>query len=122
VDSPKSNEVRQRASFSNYGSRVDAFGYGEDMVTAGFGDLFHGTYQNKMANYTRSFSGTSSAAPMVAGAVASVLGIAKQKGVIITPAEMREGLRATGTPQEGAAKENIGKMPAISQLINYFKL
>jgi serine protease len=120
ADSPKSSRVRQRSSFSDYGSRVDAFGYGEDVVTAGYGDLFDGEYQTKLASYTNSFSGTSSATPIVTGAVATILGIAKVRGKVITPAEMRAALRATGTPQEGDVSERIGNLPNIVQLYTHF--
>lgn len=122
VDSPLGSRVRQRSSFSNYGLRVDAFGYGENVVTAGYGDLHSGRYQNKVAHYTSYFSGTSSATPIVAGAVASVLGIAKHQGKVITPAEMRRALRETGTKQEGPATENVGTMPNIPELVEYFDL
>jgi len=122
VDSPKGGRARQRSGFSNYGSRMDAFGYGEDVVTSGYGDLFDGNYQMKLVSYTRQFSGTSSATPIVAGAVASVLGIAKDKGVVITPSQLRQALRATGTKQEGAATENVGTMPNIAELLRYFNL
>ncbi|NJM10357.1 MAG: S8 family serine peptidase [Bdellovibrionaceae bacterium] len=122
VDSPKYGRVRQRSGFSNYGTRIDAFGYGEDVVTAGYGDLYDGTYQSKLATYTQSFSGTSSAAPIVAGAVASILGIAKQKGLVISPLDMRKALRQTGTKQEGAATENVGTMPNIPELLKHLRL
>lgn len=119
VDSPKGGRVHQRSDFSNYGSRVDAFGYGEDVTTAGYGDLEDGYYQNKMITYTSQFSGTSSATPIVTGAVASVLGIAKAKGVTITPAQLREALRQTGTPQKGDVSQRVGNLPSIPQLVQY---
>lgn len=120
ADSPKSSRVRQRSSFSDYGSRVDAFGYGEDVVTTGYGDLFEGQIEGKLGSYTNSFSGTSSATPIVTGAVAGILGIAKAQGKVITPAEMRAALRATGTPQEGDTSERIGNLPNAVQLYDYF--
>ncbi len=122
VDSPKGSLVRRRSSFSNYGVRIDAFGYGEDVVTTGYGDLFDGLYRARLATYTSQFSGTSSATPIVAGAVASILGIAKHKGVVIPPLELRKALHATGTKQEGAAGENVGTMPNIPQLVRYLNL
>jgi len=121
VDSPLGPGVRQRSGFSNYGTRVDTFSYGEDVVTAGYGDLFDGQYQGKLASYTQSFSGTSSAAPIVAGAVASLLGIAKHKGVVITPLELRKALRATGT-QAARLDDLVGTMPNLPELIEYFGL
>lgn len=122
VDSPLNGRTRQRSEFSNYGTRIDAFGYGEDVVTTGYGDLFDGLYQLKLATYTNQFSGTSSATPIVAGAVASVLGIAKAKGVTLSPSQLRQALRATGTKHEGKASENVGTMPNIPELVQYLNL
>lgn len=119
VDSPKGSRVRQKSDFSNYGGRVDAYGYGEDVTTSGYGDLWDGQYQMKLASYTSTFSGTSSATPIVTGAVASVLGIAKARGVVITPAQMREALRQTGTPQEGDLSQRVGNLPNIPQLVEF---
>lgn len=59
----------ERARFSNYGSRLDCFGWGGGVVTAGYGDFLDG---DENALYTGSFSGTSSAAPMIAGAAVLV--------------------------------------------------
>lgn len=121
---PQRTDKHQRADFSDYGSRVDAFGYGEDVVTTGYGDLASGSFNGKTVDYTESFSGTSSATPIVSGAVISVLGIAKAKGVTISPKDLRAALRATGTPQVGpkALNERIGNLPDIKQLVDYLRL
>lgn len=121
---PQRADAHARADFSNYGSRVDAFGYGEDVVTTGYGDLFSGSYEGKSASYTSVFSGTSSATPIVSGAVISVLGIAKAKGIAIAPKELRAALRATGTEQTGANKDvqRIGNLPDIKQLVERLQL
>lgn len=108
----------QRLDFSNYGSRVDAFGYGQSVVTTGYGDLFYGA-QDGTRSYTRKFDGTSSATPMVAGAMASALGAAKAAGRTISPEQLREALRRTGTAQAGRISERIGKLPDLRQLLNY---
>lgn len=121
---PQRTDAYARADFSNYGARVDSFGYGEDVVTTGYGDLFSGSYQGKNASYTSTFSGTSSATPIVSGAVISVLGIAKAKGVTISPKELRAALHVTGTEQKGANKDvqHIGNLPDIKQLVEHFHL
>ena len=54
------------AGFSNYGSRVSSNGWGEDVATSGYGDLYDGGPETK--EYTGFFSGTSSATPIVTGA------------------------------------------------------
>lgn len=109
-----------RLGFSNYGNRVDAFGYGEKVVTTGYGSIFNASPTRK---YTASFNGTSSATPIVAGAVAIVSSIAKTKGRVINGFEMRAALRATGTPQnEQTANEHIGNLPDIAALLKYLEL
>jgi subtilisin family serine protease len=111
--------TNSRLYFSNYGQIVDAFGYGGSVAATGYGDLFNA---GPNAIYTNKFSGTSSATPIVAGAVALVSSIALQQGVNITPAQMRKALRATGVPQRGTVSENIGKFPHIGALLSHFKL
>jgi serine protease len=60
--------TRSTLWYSDYGSRVDMQGYGDQVATTGYGDL-----QNiKNRDYTDDFGGTSSASPIVAGAVASI--------------------------------------------------
>lgn len=99
----------RKAGFSNYGSRVDAHGYGRGVVTAGYGDLHRGAD----ANYTETFSGTSSSTPIVGGAMVSLLGMAKNLGVSLSPKRLREVLRSTGTPQLEPNGERIGNLPDI---------
>jgi subtilisin family serine protease len=105
----------ERLFFSNYGSRVDVHAYGENVTTTGYGDLFNGGITRM---YTESFSGTSSATPIVAGAVAVISSIAKAQGRLVTPTEMRGALRRTGTPQGNRTRrQRIGPMPSIPQAL-----
>jgi len=102
-----------RLSFSTYGSRVDLQGWGELVATAGYGALFDpGDVRQR---YTASFSGTSSASPIVAGAVAAVQGALAAQGMHpLAPAEIRELLVNTGTIQpEPDAQKRIGPLPNI---------
>ena len=48
---------RSRLDFSNYGSRVDLQGWGEAVVTTGYGDLYN-EHPDSNWDYTNSFSGT----------------------------------------------------------------
>lgn len=109
----------QRLSFSNYGSRLDAFGYGLHVTTTGYGSLFG--KRDPKRSYTKNFSGTSSATPIVVGAAVSILGMSLVKDKTIAVLNMRKALRATGTKQKGkASMERIGNLPSIPQLVEYF--
>lgn len=110
---------RARCGFSNYGSRVDAQGWGFEVVTLGYGYLFQG---NDDVKYTSCFSGTSSGAPIVAGALACIQGALRAKGApLLTPAAARNLLRATGSPQQDApnrpANQRVGNRPDLTQMI-----
>jgi serine protease len=105
----------ERLDFSNYGSRIDASGFGRGVVTTGYGDLMNAGPDRK---YTARFSGTSSATPIVSGAVAVVSSIAKEQGRLITPLELREALRSTGVSQGAVTSaKRAGSFPHIQQLI-----
>ena len=112
---------RSRLDFSNYGSAVDAQGWGREVTTTGYGDLQGGS--NEDLWYTDRFSGTSSASPIVVGAVASVQGFLRAGGKPpLTPAAMRALLRRTGSPQQdgpsGPASQRIGNRPNLRQMID----
>jgi len=107
---------RSRLSFSNYGNSVDAQGWGREVVTCGYGDLQRlGTNRTRL--YTRQFSGTSSASPIVVGAVSSVQSIALHRNIDLSPLQWRGLLRKTGSPQTGNTSERIGNRPNIKELL-----
>lgn len=111
---------RSRLDFSNYGACVDAQGWGREVTTTGYGDLQAGTDQDFW--YTDQFSGTSSASPIVVGAVASTQGVLRAAGRIpLSPSRARQLLRSTGSPQQDApgrpATQRIGRRPDLRQLI-----
>ena len=97
---------------SSYGSRVDLQGWGHDVVTTGYGDLFDpGDIRQR---YRRSFAGTSAASPIVAGAVLSVQGMARAAGLPpLSPERVRALLVATGTPQGSGDAGHIGPLPNL---------
>jgi len=106
----------QRVSFSSYGSRFDLQGWGEDVVTTGYGDLYDAEGVNY--RYTDTFSGTSSASPIVAGAVAVVAGDCLALGLPpLSPAAMRSLLVTTGTPQNLSVAGNIGPRPDLARAL-----
>lgn len=105
---------RARLDFSNYGQTVDLQGWGYTVVSAGYGGLYAAEGRN--AWYTATFSGTSSAAPMVAGAAAVLQQAYRARfGQPAPPAIVRQILRATGTPQAGT--ENIGPFPNLRAVL-----
>jgi hypothetical protein len=112
---------RSRLDFSNHGRRVDAQGWGREVTTTGYGDLQGG---DETLWYTDRFSGTSSASPIVVGAMASIQGILRERGLaVLTPEKAIEVLRATGSPQQDApgrpATERIGNRPDIRAAVEH---
>jgi hypothetical protein len=103
-----------RLDFSTYGSRVDLQGWGDDVVTTGYGDVFDGDGDPNQY-YTELFSGTSSAAPMVAGAAAILQGVQMAcGGAPLSPATVRDILVETGTAQvAGPYPGHIGPRPDL---------
>ena len=107
---------RSRLGFSNFGARVDVQGWGREVTSTGYGGLQNGV--NEDLWYTDTFSGTSSASPVVVGAVASMQGALKAASKsLLTPASARNILRTTGSPQQDApgrpATQRIGNRPDL---------
>lgn len=110
---------RSRLGFSNYGRRVDCQGWGREVTTAGYGNLQGGSRDRW---YTETFSGTSSASPIVVGALGCVQGILKAQGAdLLTPQGAIDLLRRTGSPQQDAPgrprSQRIGNRPDLRQMI-----
>lgn len=116
--------ARSRLWFSNYGSRVNLQGWGRSVATTGYGDAYD--QEDPNLHFTLSFSGTSSATPIVAGAAALVQSwLLKQGKPVLTSGEMRDLLRSTGSSQQSGiydTQQNIGPLPdavaAISNLVD----
>ena len=88
-------------------------GWGESVITAGYGSGFAVDGTNSL--YTTNFGGTSSATPIVAGACAAIQGAHRYRsgGIqVIGPAEMRGILQATASAQTGP-NQNIGPLPRL---------
>jgi subtilisin family serine protease len=109
---------RSRIWFSNYGQIVDVQGWGWHVTTLAYGDAQGGADEKRW--YTHRFSGTSSASPIVTGAVACLQGFAMANiGRVLTPSEVRDILKATGTPQADDAPraplaQRIGPQPNLA--------
>jgi hypothetical protein len=110
---------RSRLDFSNYGSRIDAQGWGREVTSTGYGDLQNGVSQDHW--YTDTFSGTSSASPIVTGALACVQGARKAAARrLITSEQARTLLRRTGSLQQAGSfpvSQRIGNRPNLRQAI-----
>jgi subtilisin family serine protease len=111
---------RSRIWFSNYGKIVNVQGWGWHVTTCGYGDAQGGSSEDDW--YTHRFSGTSSASPIVTGAVACLQGIAKSKlGAPLTPAKVRSILMRTGTRQAAGPgvprSQRIGPLPNLERAV-----
>ncbi len=111
---------RSRLDFSNYGRRVDVQGWGREVTATGYGDLQGGA--NADLWYTDRFSGTSSASPIVVGALAATQGVLRARGHRLLSSDgARRLVRATGSPQQDApgrpSSQRIGNRPDLRQLI-----
>ena len=109
---------RSRLDFSNYGARVDVQGWGREVTTCGYGDLQGGS--NEDFWYTDTFSGTSSASPIVVGALGCIQGRLRNRSKpLLNPTTARNLLRTTGSPQQDApgrpATQRIGNRPNLQQ-------
>lgn len=109
---------RSRLGFSNFAARVDVQGWGREVTTSGYGDLQGG--QNEDLWYTDTFSGTSSASPIIVGAVGCMQGALRAANkTLLTPATARNILRTTGSPQQDEpgrpATQRIGNRPNLRQ-------
>ncbi|MBX2869663.1 MAG: choice-of-anchor D domain-containing protein [Acidiferrobacterales bacterium] len=119
VGASTSTVPHNRMGFSNFGSRIDCYAWGENVTTAGYGDLDNGGGNNDRT-YTSVFNGTSSASPIISGAALILQGLYKANtSDRLTSFEMRELLSnpATGTPQGTDVAGYISVMPDLRAII-----
>ncbi|HJT51427.1 MAG TPA: S8 family peptidase [Nitrosospira sp.] len=117
VGAASSTAPHARMSFSCHGSRIDCYGWGENV------DTLSADSTNTATNlYTTSFGGTSSASPIVTGAVLAVQGLfqALPGGDRLAPWQLRMILSdsANGTPSANPAVDRIGVMPNLRAIID----
>ena len=103
-----------RVGYTNYGSRIDCYAWGENIVTLGDGAAGTGN-----SEYTAGFGLTSGASAIIAGAALSVQGIAANNGYRLGPRQMRTILSdpATGTTSENPGVDQIGVMPNLQNTV-----
>jgi hypothetical protein len=106
------------ACWTNHGSRIDAHAWGSAVTSAGYGDLFSPGGDRRQF-YTSSFGGTSSACPIVSGALAALQGVHRQAngGAVLDAWQLRTLLRTTGTPQSGDWAKAVANQPDLEALI-----
>jgi hypothetical protein len=95
-------------------------GWGREVTTTGYGDLQGGPDEDLW--YTNRFSGTSSASPIVVGAVACLQGALRGANKpLLSPATARDLLRNTGSPQQSAparpVTQRIGNRPDLKSAL-----
>ena len=114
---------RSRLGFSNYGAAIDAQGWGREVTTTGYGSLWSDPDDpnNRDRWFTDTFSGTSSASPIVVGAISCVQGyLLSNNRYPLSPRQVRQLLRSTGSPQQDAPgrprTQRIGNRPNLRQM------
>ncbi|GAB1319995.1 Peptidase S8/S53 domain-containing protein [Madurella fahalii] len=114
VGASSSSVPHTRLYFSNYGSRIDIYAWGEAIDTANTDDL-----SGTESTYTTGFGGTSGASPMVVGAAAIIQGVLDATiGSKASPLEVREVLATGGTPSADPASDRIGVMPNLQAIVD----
>jgi len=128
VGAARAAAPHNRAPFSNHGSRIDCFGWGDSVVAAGYGDYLGGDGDREI--YTDKFSGTSAAAPMIAGAAILVQSLYRAEAAPkmvddeswkrLSPRQMRSLLSnpKNGTPQGPRVRGHIGVMPDLRAILD----
>jgi len=109
-----------KLNFSSFGRRFDLQGWGENVTTTGYGNLYSAEGYNYW--YRRDFDGTSSASPVVAGAVACCVGYWKANisATPPSPSYLRTVLINTGTPQVSPQTGKIGPRPDLRAAFTAF--
>lgn len=106
--------------WTNHGSRVNLHAWGENVMTLGYGSYYNGGTEDSY--YTASFSGTSSASPMIAASVASLQGALRAAGrPPLTALGARNLLVSTGSPQQSDPK-HVGPRPNLRAAIQSLNL
>jgi serine protease len=114
VGASSSATPHTRLGFSSFGPRVDCYAWGENVQTSSSNNAGSTTI------YTATFSGTSSASPIVTGAALAVQGCFESAhGYRLSPTQMRDILRnpATGTASATPTTDLIGVMPNLQAII-----
>jgi serine protease len=116
VGAASSTAPHPRLGFSCHGSRIDCYGWGENVDTLSSDDT------NTATNlYTTGFNGTSSATPIVTGAALAIQGLVQAaSGDRLAPWQVRMIMAdpANGTSSQNPAVDRIGVMPNLRAIID----
>ena len=105
-----------RLGFSCFGSRIDCYGWGENV------DTLSSDGTNTATNlYTSSFNGTSSASPIVTGAALALQGLAEANlgqrlRTLAVPCHLKRSGKRNGVPESFV--DRIGVMPNLRAIID----
>jgi subtilisin family serine protease len=111
VGAGSSSAPHTRLDFSNYGSRVDVFSWGENILTSSVDAAYQDIYDE--------FSGTSGASPIIVGAALSIQGMVNaNRGTKLSPSALRDLIKVGGTPSTSPANDKIGVQPNLRALID----
>lgn len=125
VGAGKPNMSHNRLYYANwwgstYGSRVNLQGWGENVLSSGYGDF--STIGGDFNQQYTMFSGTSSATPMVASCVAVLQSYYYSlTGAYLNSGEMISILQATGYPQGTGVVGNVGPLPNMQAAVGYIQ-
>jgi Subtilase family len=110
-----SSTPHSRSGFSNHGSRIDCYGWGDSIDTSG-----DGWTGNATNTYTASFGGTSGASPIIAGSALIVQSWLVRHGQLYSPSDMRSVLSKPdlNTPSADPSTDRIGVMPNLQRIIS----
>ena len=116
VGAGSSTFPHSRLSFSNHGSRIDLYAWGENIDTTTTDGP--GTDND---DYTSTFGGTSGASPIVSGAAILLQAItqaSRGRRNRFGPLEIRRILQVGATASSDPANDRIGVMPNLKAIIN----
>jgi hypothetical protein len=113
VGAGSSSNPHQPDPMSNFGQRIDCFAWGEKVYTATTDKSGSST-----TCYTPNFGGTSAAAAIIAGAAASVQGMARASSTAraLDPERLRALLRDPAFGTRAVPSAQIGVMPNLKAI------
>jgi len=114
---------------SSFGERVDVYAWGDSVATTGTSgpisndiDATPEDFCPRPESNIPAFGGTSAAAAIIAGTIMLIQSYAQQQnGLRYTPSQMRDLLKAGGTPSEGEIRNIIGVMPNLATIMTQIK-